>query len=306
MTILPPTPENIARAGEALRRGELVGMPTETVYGLAANALDPDAVARTFAAKGRPSDNPLIVHLASVEDVLSVAAAFPPAARRLAERFWPGPLTLVLPRRPEIPDIVTAGLDTVAVRVPGHAVARALIAAAGCPVSAPSANLFTRLSPTRAEDIDPALGPYLAMVLDGGPCEVGLESTVLDAQTDVIRLLRPGQLDRAVLEAALGAPILARDETVKRSPGMHPRHYAPRTRVELVDRLSPTDHGITFGPPAHPGQVQLPPEPQAYGAALYATLHQLDRAGRNLLKIERPPQTEVWEAVWDRLRRAVN
>jgi L-threonylcarbamoyladenylate synthase len=304
LRILPPSPGNLAEAAEAIRNGELVGMPTETVYGVAADALNPDAVRRTFAAKGRPADNPLIVHLADVGEVERVARDFPPAARQLAAAFWPGPLTLVLAKRPEVPDVVTAGLDSVAVRVPAHPVAEALIRASGCPISAPSANPFMGLSPTRAEDVDPALAAHLALVLDGGPCDVGLESTVVDARTDVVRLLRPGRISREQLEAALGTPVHERDETLKRSPGLYARHYAPRTPVRLAETLAPNEAGITFEAPANPNQIRLPREPVTYGAALYATLHDLDRRHLPEIVVAAPPADPTWEAVWDRLRKA--
>ncbi|MGV3615596.1 MAG: L-threonylcarbamoyladenylate synthase [Fimbriimonas sp.] len=304
MKIVPPTLENLLMAGEAIRRGELVGMPTETVYGIAADALNPDAVRRTFEAKGRPSDNPLIVHLSDVTEVDRVAADFPLAAAVLAQRYWPGPLTLVLPKQEEVPDVVTAGLDTVAVRVPDHPVARALIEAAGTPVSAPSANPFMGLSPTRAEDIPPSIAEHLTMILDGGPCEIGLESTVADVRRRPFRLLRPGRISREELEVVLEHEVLGRDEEVKRSPGQYARHYAPRTPVRLAERLEKSDAGITFGAPQNSNQISLPQEPVTFGAALYATLHDLDRRGLPEIVVEAPPADSAWEAVWDRLRRA--
>lgn len=305
MKILAPSPAALAEAGEAIRQGQLVGMPTETVYGVAADALNAEAVRRTFEAKGRPADNPLIVHIADVSEIDRVASDFPLAAAALAQRFWPGPLTLVLPKRPEVPDIVTAGLDTVAVRVPDHPVAQALLDAAGTPLSAPSANPFMGLSPTRAEDIAPSVAERLALILDGGPCEVGLESTVVSVFESPFRLLRPGRITRAEIEEVLGREILDRDEEVKRSPGLYARHYAPRTPVRLTDRLGRLDGGVTFATPQGSNQIQLPREPITYGAALYATLHDLDRRGLPEIVVESPPQDAAWEAVWDRLRRAI-
>lgn len=302
--LFPPIPDILADAGEAIRRGELIGMPTETVYGIAADAMNPEAVQRTFEAKGRPSDNPLIVHLADVSEVDRVAADFPLAAAVLAQRFWPGPLTLVLPKVDAVPDIVTAGLDSVAVRVPDHAVARALIEAAGTPLSAPSANPFMGLSPTRAEDIVASIAERLTMILDGGPCEVGLESTVVDVRHHPIRLLRPGRITKEELEETLEREVLGRDEEAKRSPGLYPRHYAPRTPVRLVERLTANDAGITFHAPENPHQIQLPPDAATYGAALYATLHALDRQGLREIVIETPPKNPEWEAIWDRLKKA--
>ncbi|AIE84419.1 L-threonylcarbamoyladenylate synthase [Fimbriimonas ginsengisoli] len=293
MRVLPPTDANIELAAQALRQGKLVGMPTETVYGVAANALDPAAVRATFTAKGRPADNPLIVHLADATDVSTVAAAFPAHAQELARRFWPGPLTLVLPKRSDVPEVTTGGLGTVAVRVPAHPAARALIAAAGVPLSAPSANLFMGLSPTRAEHIDPSLAEHLALILDGGPCEVGLESTVVDATGPTIRLLRPGRVTQSDLEDALGEPVLAGQSKERRSPGQYPRHYAPRTPVRLVDHL----------PEGEPGIARLD-DPEQYAAALYAALHDLDHLGLPEILVERPPKSAEWAAVWDRLKRA--
>jgi L-threonylcarbamoyladenylate synthase len=300
--ILPPTAENIERAAEALRRGGLVGLPTETVYGVAADALNREAVRATYRAKGRPADNPLIVHLGSVDEVESVAL-WTPAARTLAERFWPGPLTLVLSKRPNVPDEVTAGMDSVALRVPKHPVALALLAASGRPLSAPSANPFMGLSPTRAEDIDPTVASHLAMILDGGPCEVGLESTVLDAREGLV-VLRPGLLTAEALEAVAGGPVAVRESRDGRAPGQYPRHYAPRTPLRLVDRLAPDDTGITFADPQNDRQIRLPADPARYGAGLYAALHVLDRFAGEGIAVEAPPTTAAWAAVWDRLRKA--
>lgn len=303
MKVVEPTPENIARAAEALRSGQLVGMPTETVYGLAANALDADAVRATFAAKGRPADNPLIVHLAAFEDVPLVALEVPEVAHLLAAEFWPGPLTMVLPKRPEVPDVTTGGLDSVAVRMPAHPVARELIRVSGVPVSAPSANPFMALSPTRASDVDPSILERVALVLDGGPCEVGLESTVVDVR-DGVRLLRPGHVSREVLEGILGVPIEVGPGKERRSPGLYPRHYAPGTTVRLVASLQGAP-GIRLGDFAEAGQIALPEDPFAYGSGLYAALKDLDRRGLSEILIESPPTTSEWEAIWDRLRRMV-
>lgn len=297
--ILPPTPENLQLAGAALGRGELVGMPTETVYGLAASLWNRDALRRTFAAKGRPTDNPLIVHVAHLEQLEEIVAEWPEDARRLAERFWPGPLTLVLPKRPEVPDEATGGLGTVAVRVPAHPVALRLIDAAGSPLTAPSANSFMGLSPTRAEHV---VVPGLAVVLDGGPCAVGIESTVIGLDGDVPRLLRPGGVPRGQIEAALGRTLAGKGD-VRRSPGDYPRHYAPRTPLRLADSLGPNEAGLTFDEPAD-DQIRLPRDPAAYGISMYAALHRLDAMGLEEIVVQAPPRTEAWEAVWDRLARA--
>jgi L-threonylcarbamoyladenylate synthase len=282
-------------------------MPTETVYGLAADALNPAAVRATFAAKGRPADNPLIVHVLDLEGARRVAREIPEAAAKLAEAFWPGPLTLVLPKRPEVPAEVTAGLDTVAVRVPAHPVARALLKRWDGPLTAPSANLFSGLSPTRPEHLEPRLLEHVALVLDGGACEVGIESTVLDLTVDPPRILRPGGVGRSEIERVLGKPVglLREQEDAGRSPGTFPRHYSPRTPLVLVDRLSPDQAGLTFSAPQNKGQIQLPADPPQYARRLYDALHTLDKAGFPALHVESPPRGDEWESVWDRLRRAM-
>src|SRR5437763_8542920 len=226
----------IASAADVLRSGGLVAFPTETVYGLGANALDADAVGRIFAAKGRPAANPIIVHVADAAGVGAVVADWPDAAARLAERFWPGPLTLVLPKRDAVPDVVTAGGPTVAVRVPAHPVAHALLRAAGVPVAAPSANRSSELSPTTAGHVLHGLGGRIDLILDAGPCPGGIESTVLDVTNDPPRLLRPGLVTPAQIEAVIG-PIQRFGEpagSVLRSPGLLAKHYAPRAPLELA------------------------------------------------------------------------
>ncbi|MGE3579006.1 MAG: L-threonylcarbamoyladenylate synthase [Vicinamibacterales bacterium] len=231
-----PQPDVIARAARCLRDGGLVGFPTETVYGLGANALDAGAVARIFTAKQRPASDPLIVHLASAADLPRVAVHAPPAAFTLAERFWPGPLTLVLPRATAVPPAVTAGGATVAVRVPRHPVALALIAAAGVPVAAPSANLFSRPSPTTAAHVLEDLDGRIDLLLDGGPCEVGVESTVLDLTTTPPRVLRPGAVTIEMLRGVLPDVRLGARQAgsgVPASPGMLDTHYAPKATLTL-------------------------------------------------------------------------
>ncbi|MFM1873139.1 MAG: hypothetical protein RL398_2561 [Planctomycetota bacterium] len=306
MTILPPTDANVAAAAAALRQGGLVGMPTETVYGLAALAEDPVAVARVFAAKRRPGDNPLIVHLADADDLPRVAREVSPAARQLAAAFWPGPLTLVLPKQPSVLAAVTAGLDSVAVRVPDHPVARQLLREVGAPLCAPSANTFMHLSPTTASDIEPELQAAVACVLDGGPCRIGLESTVVDC-TGEPRVLRPGGVPRAALAAVLGreVPLVGKAAAGARpAPGMYARHYAPRTPLRLVDRLDAEAAGLTFGAVTNAKQVAMPRDPEAYAASLYRVLHALDALSTAELQVERPPADVAWEAVADRLRKA--
>jgi L-threonylcarbamoyladenylate synthase len=297
----------VRRAAEALRRGELVVMPTETVYGLAGNALDRQAVRRIFEAKGRPPTHPLIVHVASAREVLRVASEFPPEAQRLADRFWPGPLTLVLPKRPEIPDEVTAGLPTVAVRAPDHPLALALLEASGLPLAAPSANPFTSLSPTRVDHLAPEILEAAKEVLDGGACGVGVESTVIDCTSWPPQILRPGGTSRAELEEAIGEPLrdAVATEGPQRSPGAHRKHYSPKTPLEVVDRpLAETEGGLTFGPVRNSHQLHMPADPDDYARVLYDALHTLDRWGLDAALVERPPEDPAWETVLDRLQRA--
>ena len=314
----------IAQAASVLRGGGLVAFPTETVYGLGALALDADAVRRIFAAKGRPADNPLIVHIADIAEVGQIAAAWPDAAERLARRFWPGPLTLIVPRSAAVPDATTAGGRTVAVRVPAHPVALALLRATGAPIAAPSANRSTELSPTRAEHVLRGLDGRIDLVLDAGPTTGGVESTVLDVTTSPPRLLRPGLIGPAELEAVIGPVIRPKAEatdTAPRSPGMQPRHYAPRTPLECtadsrsrVEEL--LDGGgrvgwLTFSSApevALPGLVvrPMPTDPAGCAAQLYAALHALDDAGVDRIIVDRPPDGDEWLAVRDRLRRAAH
>ncbi len=239
-----PDPDGMARMGAAIRAGEVVAFPTETVYGLGADATNPDAVARIFAAKGRPSSDPLIVHIAGIEQLPQVTgyapADLPPATRVLAERFWPGPLTLVLPRGPAIPAAVTAGLATVGVRMPAHPVARALIAAAGVPIAAPSANQFGHTSPTTAQHVFADLGSRIPWIIDGGACPVGVESTIVDVMQSPPRVLRPGGVALEDLAAALGGPVAFQERAavrdgVSQAPGMLLSHYAPRARLLVFD-----------------------------------------------------------------------
>ena len=323
--VLNANSANIATAADVLRRGGLVAFPTETVYGLGANALDADAVGRIFAAKGRPAANPLIVHVADAAGVGAIAADWPDAAARLAERFWPGPLTLVLPKRDAVPGVVTAGGPTVAVRVPAHPVARALLRAAGVPVAAPSANRSSELSPTTAEHVLRGLGGRIDLILDAGPCPGGIESTVLDVTSDPPRLLRPGLVTPAEIEAVIG-PIrrpggqASAAVPVLRSPGLLAKHYAPRAPLELADGDGRARvevmirEGRRVGWLTWPGvgdvagavRVELPCDPAAYAAGLYAALHDLDAAGVERIVVARPPDDEAWLAVRDRLRRAAD
>jgi L-threonylcarbamoyladenylate synthase len=323
----PVRPDEAAlrRAADVLRGGGLVAFPTETVYGLGANALDAAAVARIFAAKGRPANNPLIVHVADAEAARPLAADWPDIAARLAERFWPGPLTLVVPRSESVPDVVTGGGPTVALRVPAHPVARALLQTANLPVAAPSANLSSALSPTRAEDVLHDLNGRINLVLDGGPTPGGLESTVLDVMPSPPRLLRPGLVTPAALAEVIGPvglpPVTEDDPSAPLpSPGMLRRHYAPRApleyaaddgrrRVETLSRAGLRVGWLTFDEPAIgalPGVVAvvMPGDAVGYAARLYAALHDLDRAAVERIVVARPPDDPAWLAVRDRLRRA--
>ncbi len=322
-----PEPEAIAQAAERLRQGDLVAFPTETVYGLGANALNAEAAARIFAAKGRPARNPLIVHAADVDAVRAIVTAWPDTAARLAEAFWPGPLTLVLPRHASIPDIVTGGGPTVGVRIPAHPVALALLRAAGVPVAAPSANRSLQLSPTRAEHVARSLGGRIPLILDGGATSGGLESTVLNLSGDVPQLLRPGLIDPAQIEAVIGpiqrsvSPAPPAEDGPLPAPGMLSRHYAPRAPLEL--HADSTDIRVrihplllqgrrvgwlTFGSavPALPGLVvmSMPRDPARYAARLYTALHELDAADVDAIFVDTPPDEETWLAVRDRLERA--
>lgn len=308
--------EEIERAARLLRAGKLVAFPTETVYGLGANALDAEAVARIYAVKGRPATSPLIVHVASIEMAKSLVVEWPSSADQLAQKFWPGPLTLVLPTTPQrIPNIVTAGLSTVGLRMPAHEIALALIRAAGVPLAAPSANRFTQLSPTIADHVRRSLGSDVDYVLDGGACHVGIESTVLSLAGPQPVLLRPGGISRLQLESVIG-PVSTFTEApsgAHPAPGMHPRHYSPRTALFLTSDGNLPQHGRGVYLQYHhpPGRsdvviLQMPRSAPDYAAALYHQLHAADEAGYDWIAVELPPQSHDWEAVHDRLRRAAS
>ncbi|WP_041794933.1 L-threonylcarbamoyladenylate synthase [Pararhodospirillum photometricum] len=304
--------QRLAEAAARLAQGGLVAFPTETVYGLGANARDDHAVARIFAAKGRPRFNPLIVHYPDAEaawaDVVPEARAL-----RLAERFWPGPLTLVLPRRPEsaLSLLVSAGLPTAAVRVPAHPLARDLLRACHVPVAAPSANPSGRVSPTTARHVEEGLGSLVDLILDGGPCAVGLESTVLDLSTGRPVLLRPGGIDRATLAQVLGESVESadtsdHDDTAPKSPGRLLRHYAPATPVRLnATSVTPGEVLLGFGPVAG-AALNLSPRADLVEAAahLFAMLRALDTLGASGIAVSPIPEAGVGEAINDRLRRA--
>jgi L-threonylcarbamoyladenylate synthase len=314
-----PDAAAIDQAAAVVRSGGLVAFPTETVYGLGANALDEQAVKRIFEAKGRPARNPIIVHIDQVDAARPLITDWPDVAARLAERFWPGPLTLVLPRSDRVPDIVTAGGDTVAIRVPAHPVALALLRASGLPLAAPSANRSNRLSPTLASHVLHHLQGAIELVLDAGPTSGGLESTVLDVTTTAPRLLRPGLVTRSQIEALIGPIDLGSVSATLRSPGMLGRHYAPQTPLECVrdgrkrvEELLAAGQRIgwlTLQSDLYAGSdsaiiIAMPIDPAAYSARLYAELHRLDEAGLDRIVVDSPPETSDWLAVHDRLRRA--
>lgn len=303
MRIVEASPDWIREAGRLLRFGKLVVLPTETVYGLAADATRPDAVAKVYSAKGRPAENPMIVHVAELEDARNLASEWPDAAEALARRFWPGPLTLVVRSSGRIPAIVAGGLQTVALRIPEHPVAREAIREAGVPLAMPSANRFMELSPTRVGHLHPEVLAAVDLVLDAGSCQVGVESTVVDVSDAPPRILRPGGVNRAEIEAALKEPLGSKPGQGRLSPGMYSRHYAPRAKVVLTERVPSGEAGLTFGE-AGPAQIRMPRDPSAYAARLYDSLHRLDERNPNRILIEAPPDDPAWETVWDRIRKA--
>jgi L-threonylcarbamoyladenylate synthase len=317
----------VARAAELLRAGEIVALPTETVYGLAANALAAAAVAKIYEAKGRPAHNPIIVHIADVAMARRCVTHWSATADKLARAFWPGPLTLVLPRAREIPDLVTAGGQTVGVRWPGHPFIQAVIRACGFPLAAPSANLSNRVSPTNAEHVRRQLGGKIPLIVDGGQSQVGIESTVLDLTCQPPRILRPGMIHEESLavvcgEVTSGGWRVAGGDQL-RSPGLLPKHYSPQAKLlvlnwqndadlhqQLVTRhLSPaTCHVIAHtripSGEGFAGVSVIPHDAEAFARALYAEWHRCDEAGAGLIVVEAPPALPEWEAIADRLQRA--
>ncbi len=311
--ILAPTPAALAEAARVIRSGGLVAFPTETVYGLGANALDGDAVEKIFAAKGRPASNPLIVHVASEAAARGLARRWPETAARLAAAHWPGPLTLVVEKTGAIPDRVTAGGTTVALRVPAHPVALALLQQSERPIAAPSANRSEEISPTTARHVAESLGPFVAdlIVLDGGACTVGIESTVVDVTGEEPVVLRPGVLllpgspsaaaaageNRPAGRAARSAP---QDPAPARSPGQRARHYAPRKPLRLMRAGEPEET-----PRPGDARLVLPPSPEAAAQVLYAELRRLDAEPTvTRILVAEPPPGPAWDGIRDRLRRA--
>lgn len=314
--------DDIARAVAILRSGGLVAFPTETVYGLGADARNPEAIRRLYAAKGRPADHPVIVHLADAGAMPAWASRVPAAARDLAAAFWPGPLTLVLPRAAHVLDLVTGGQETVAVRVPSHPVAHALLEAFGDGIVAPSANRFGRLSPTRAAHVRAELGDAVGLILDGGPTDVGVESTIVDLSGERPVLLRPGGITPAQLAAVLGAQMDAPHASSPRASGTLPSHYAPRTPLEVVEPEVIEAHATDLTRAG--GRIAIlarrnatqsvagvawqtaPSEATDYARSLYATLRDLDVLGYDRILVEAVPDDDAWLAVRDRLRRAAH
>ena len=305
----------VRRAAEILKRGGLVAFPTETVYGLGADASSKDAVTRLYAAKRRPLDHPVIVHFADADLAFSWARDVPQAAKKLAAKFWPGPLTLILKKSARAGDFVTGGQDSVGVRVPSHPVAQELLRAFGGGIAAPSANRFGQVSPTTAAHVREDLGKDVELVLDGGPSEVGIESTIVDLSSGDPVVLRPGRISAAELEGALGSPVLARQSDSPRHSGGLERHYAPRTPARLVPtheldkeiaRLKDKIAVLAFSRPDEQVDywLRMPREPLAYAQKLYAALRELDSVRCEMILIEAPPEAPEWAGVRDRLERA--
>jgi L-threonylcarbamoyladenylate synthase len=324
-----PDPSVIRDAAMRLRRGDLVAFPTETVYGLGGHGLDPAAVAKIYLAKGRPARNPLILHIASMQDAGELVREFSDVAQRLASAFWPGPLTLVLPRSQRVPDCVTAGGSTVALRVPAHPVALALVRAAGVPIAAPSANRYQALSPTTAAHVVEGLGSCVDLILDAGATEFGVESTVVDVERAVILRAGPIGFERLVrhfpeLQPRLdvATPRARGGAEPQRSPGLDSRHYAPRARVRLIHgpgcrSVAPAHMRVAWlgrqsarnvfddqVVPRFVAEVVLGIEPVRYAANLFAALHDLDRGSCDEIWVEAVPTTDAWSAVHDRLARS--
>jgi L-threonylcarbamoyladenylate synthase len=307
--------DEVRRAAEILRAGGLVAFPTETVYGLGADASSDKAMRRLYAVKRRPADHPVIVHFASAEAAFAWARDVPAAARKLVARFWPGPLTLILKRSALARDFVTGGQDTIGLRVPSHPVAQALLKAFGSGVAAPSANRFGRLSPTTAAHVRADLGGEVDLVLEGGASEIGIESTIVDLSRERPVLLRPGHIGARELEQALGEVLAPADAAAPRAPGTLERHYAPRTPARLVAphaldaEIAARGAHVAVLAFSRPDErvdcwLRMPRDPAAYARRLYAALRELDGADCEQILIESPPEEPAWQAVRDRLLRA--
>ncbi|MGH8266257.1 MAG: L-threonylcarbamoyladenylate synthase [Steroidobacteraceae bacterium] len=312
----------IETAVQALRDGELVAFPTETVYGLGANAQNPAAVRKIFAAKGRPETHPVIVHLDSPRFLHRWVREVPPGATRLAESFWPGPLTMVMPRAPNVHDVVTGGQDTVAIRVPAHPMAQQLLTAFGGGIAAPSANRFGRLSPTRAEHVREELGDSVRVILDGGECQVGLESTIVSFEGASVRLLRPGGVPAAQLREVVGEVLIGAALESPRVPGATPTHYAPLTPMTIVPagevdaqadaassggrRIAVLAQRLPLRSHKYVTWINAGRRPESYGRDLYTNLRTLDKAGCQRILVQGVPESEPWDAIRDRLLHAAS
>jgi L-threonylcarbamoyladenylate synthase len=319
----------VRRAAEVLREGEVIALPTETVYGLAANALNERAVAKIFQIKGRPANNPIIVHVAGNEMAKSCVKHFSAVTEKLAKAFWPGPLTLILPRAEKIPEIVTAGGETVGIRWPRHPFIQTVIRECGFPLAAPSANLSGRVSPTNAEHVRKQLGGKISLIVDGGQSQVGIESTVLDLSVSPPKILRPGMIHAESLAAAMGGFRIQdsgfRDKTAgtPRSPGLLQKHYSPKAKLIVLNWLDDADLNSqlsTFNFQLSTAQVVahtkipsaknfarvsvIPHDAEAFARAIYAELHRCDEEGADLIVVESPPDLPEWSGIADRLRRA--
>ena len=316
MAIFEPTPENIAEAGRLIRRGELVSFATETVYGLGANALMPEACEKIFAAKGRPHFDPLIVHIYSIKQLPMVAGGVSEKVMKALFEFWPGPLTAVLKKQPEIPDLVTSNLDTVAVRVPNHDVALSLLKAANVPIAAPSANPFGYLSPTTAEHVEEQLGDKISMILDGGECECGVESTIIDFTKETPELLRHGGIPREEIEKVCG-PINLGQAVLEKplAPGQLASHYSPETKLVILSKDQKPDESLKYGILTHSGLnkglncdfiEKISPSGDLKEAAhnLFSALHRLDHQGLDIIYAYEFPEEGLGAAIMDRLRKA--
>ena len=322
----------VLQAAELLKKGEVVALPTETVYGLAANAFNPKAVSRIFEIKGRPAHNPIIVHIASLELAKCCVIEWPVMAEKLGRAFWPGPLTLVLPRAKAIPDIVTGDGPTVGVRWPSHPFIQAVIQECDFPLAAPSANPAKRLSPTTAEHVRKYFGERIPLIIDGGPSHVGIESTVLDLSVMPPRLLRPGMINQQALLAVTGELVLGfgESEEILKSPGQLPQHYSPRAKLlicswknnqdlhhqilkqkvtgvtgqALLPKTHIISHTVIPSSDRFPHVCIIPHDAEAFARAIYAALHESDDAGAELIVVEDPPDSTEWHAIRDRLKRA--
>jgi L-threonylcarbamoyladenylate synthase len=315
----------VKKAASLILRGEVVALPTETVYGLAANALNPGAVERIFQIKGRPAHNPIIVHVGNTSMAKRCVSSWPPIAAKLARAFWPGPLTLVLPRSPRIPDVVTAGGATVGVRWPSHPFIQAVIRQCGVPLAAPSANPANRVSATTADHVRKYLADKISLIVDGGPSQIGIESTVLDVSARTPRLLRPGMIHEKALLAVTGKLLRGsgKESAILKSPGQLPRHYAPKAKLVMRSWKHESDlreqssrfkvaaskiHIIVHTQiPSTKGfgaVTVLPHDAAAFARAIYAELHKSDEAGAKVIVVEDLPAEAEWRAIADRLHRA--